>query len=613
MNRSSIFYIVAACAVGLYVIFRAVLVPVSHDEAVTFLLYVQSGNFLPWNMVWDANNHILNSALMWPCWKLLGMEAHWLRMPNVISFGVYAWFGWRLLGGLRQKWVWAIAALAWLSPALLIDFFAQMRGYGLSIALLSGALWHLVLFSETGKASQQIRMWLWLTAAVLANMSMLNSLLIAMTLVVALLWFRFAGKGKQWTILALLGLLPFIGLSVYALAMRDGGLLYYGLRDGFVEVTVVTLLRYTIYQDALWLAWLLAIPVGVAALWLFAKWVKGRFQPVHAGHIASAFLVFNVLGAVAMCYLLEVNYPEDRTGIYFLPLSILSLAYAADALGRVKVWAQGLVLPLLAFPIGLLSGANMGYTHLWREIHQHPGLYAAMAKDIGERKEIFSIEGYRLMMTTWGYESLKHKEPLQPFIPEAAANGRADYLMCHRKACDPYVQSHDTLFKDPRNETYLLKRRTPVQWEHYASISELPPPYEGNALYINLWESTDSSLIAPLEAIEFDFSLHTSKPMPLAELIVSARNANDETIYYLEVGLSWIKPHYEGDTLHLRRIIDLPEGTAKMVCYIWNMTEKPIGVTVHDIRLLRTLNLGSAPVVESEIVLSHKIDKYGTR
>jgi hypothetical protein len=58
-----------------YVALRAVLVPLTHDEARTFFVYTRTGEFLPWLGHWDAGNHVLCTALGWLSYEAFGMAA----------------------------------------------------------------------------------------------------------------------------------------------------------------------------------------------------------------------------------------------------------------------------------------------------------------------------------------------------------------------------------------------------------------------------------------------------------------------------------------------------------------------------------------------------------
>jgi hypothetical protein len=122
---------------------RAVLVPLTHDEARTFFVYTRTGEFLPWLGHWDAGNHVLCTALGWLSYEAFGMAAWSLRLANVLAFGLYAAYAYRwglLLSDRAVRWcLWP----ALLFTPVLIEFFALYRGYGMAMAFLLMALYPL--------------------------------------------------------------------------------------------------------------------------------------------------------------------------------------------------------------------------------------------------------------------------------------------------------------------------------------------------------------------------------------------------------------------------------------------------------------------------------------
>ena len=72
-------FVALVSVVFVYVLLRAALIPLVHDEATSFLAYAQSGRFLPFSSMWDANNHYLNSLLGWLGYKVFGLHLLALR------------------------------------------------------------------------------------------------------------------------------------------------------------------------------------------------------------------------------------------------------------------------------------------------------------------------------------------------------------------------------------------------------------------------------------------------------------------------------------------------------------------------------------------------------
>ena len=161
-------------AFGAFVLARAVHVPLTYDEAATYLRYIAPHTFPEFDAgrlaVFNfevATNHFLSTILAKLSTLLAGSSELALRAPALLGYVLYLWFSARIL---KQLTTGAIAVggllLLNLNPYLL-DFFALSRGYGLSIGLMMAAL-H---FFFTGRLGRTL---FCASAAVLAAFSMLN-------------------------------------------------------------------------------------------------------------------------------------------------------------------------------------------------------------------------------------------------------------------------------------------------------------------------------------------------------------------------------------------------------------------------------------------------------
>lgn len=594
--------IAASALVFIYIAVRSATVPISHDEAVTFFLYLQPGEFFPHNMIWDANNHILNSILTYPLFLLFGEGLITHRLPNVLSFVLYAYFVYKLTAGIRNPWPRNIGLLAMLSPALLIELFAQSRGYGLGMSFFAGAIYFMSQYMQQGRPRQQLLMWGFLAFALMANMSLLNAYLIAIGLVLIKIWMgrMRADRVKQVTIFVTTGVLPFIAYALYAFKMKEGGLLYYGDKEGFAEVTLRTLNKYSIYTDAMWAAWLIAALMACAGAYLIYHIFKDKFEKWDTGKVAAAFLIGLSAGAILLCLLLDVNYPEDRTGIFYLPLFILTLAYAIDnAAQNHSTWRFASVA-LCAYPLALVFGASLYTTSLWKELHLDHKLYEKMQLETGADFKSATIEGYRLFASSWGYNMVQRPQKLQPLIPDVVADARADYALCHEERCKAYQADYDTLLKADGIDTYLMKRRDPYALEWFHSV-EQEQHVEGNGFYFDFIHTDDRVIIDNVEMIELGLSITSERVPLLVDVLFTARNDKDETIYMDFASVNWIHPAWKGDTLELRRFVNFPPETDKIVCYLWNIKKNDLKANFFKIDYFKAPNDSSTVLVQDAI------------
>lgn len=173
---------VAAC-LGLagYAVARAVLVPLTYDEAASYLRYI-SQDFLSVFNFEVATNHFLNTLPTKLAAAVAGDSELVLRLPSLMGYAVYLYFSILIVREIPQRTI-AIAGFVLLQfNPYLLDYFALSRGYGMSLGLLMGASYFLLRFAsqrQTGTAgSREItRALMFGCGAVLASFSLLDAYL----------------------------------------------------------------------------------------------------------------------------------------------------------------------------------------------------------------------------------------------------------------------------------------------------------------------------------------------------------------------------------------------------------------------------------------------------
>lgn len=138
----------AALVAGLFALcaWRAATQAISHDEAVTWLSYLDgplSGVFEGWR----ANNHVLHSLLAWFSVHAFGTSELSLRLPALLGAALYLLAARRLsrrLFGDGRLHLLALLLLA--ANPLVLDLLVAARGYGLALALM---LWAALLLLAT--------------------------------------------------------------------------------------------------------------------------------------------------------------------------------------------------------------------------------------------------------------------------------------------------------------------------------------------------------------------------------------------------------------------------------------------------------------------------------
>ncbi len=123
-----------------FAVFRASTQAISHDEALTYLWFLDGG--VDKLLHFDANNHVLFTLLAKPFVKLLGPRELFLRAPTLLGTAVYlvlAYLLSRKIFGNSLLFVICAAMLA-LNPQVM-EFASAARGYGLGLTFLLGAMY----------------------------------------------------------------------------------------------------------------------------------------------------------------------------------------------------------------------------------------------------------------------------------------------------------------------------------------------------------------------------------------------------------------------------------------------------------------------------------------
>jgi hypothetical protein len=163
--------------VAAYIVARAILVPLSYDEAATFFRYID-GNA---GAVFDfsvATNHFLNTIATRLSYHLFGGAPWALRLPNALAGIAFVTGAAALARRAHNRVIGFSGFVLMVTNPYVLDYLALSRGYGLALGLLMGSLYFLLRWMELPPDAADARRWvcrtLWLAgAAVVATFTVL--------------------------------------------------------------------------------------------------------------------------------------------------------------------------------------------------------------------------------------------------------------------------------------------------------------------------------------------------------------------------------------------------------------------------------------------------------
>lgn len=578
--RQAYYYSAIATALWCYLILRAWYVPLVHDEVATFFHYIHRGHFLPYQAHWDANNHVLNSALSVFFYRLFGHHQFVLRLPGLLFFPLYA--GYVFLYGKRLRNV-VLRYLFWTAMLFihnLLEFFALTRGYGMSMALMLAAIYHVLQFIHSAKIRQLLPALCFLFFALTANLTLINTaLLIFLWLFIS----NFLVLKKNWwkgfLILLAGGGISMAFAAVISFELKKRGLLYYGEGSGFYAVTIHSLgfllagVKSYIADALLVCSFTLLIMMSgyLAARKPFREWFIS--SPVFLSYL----MIGNVVATLLLHFLLGVNYPEDRTGMYFYFLLVLALFFVADELTELTGRKQPVaaLLPFALLPVHFLFSVNFIYSSLWREEHYPSSFFEKVKQENKEYMYQTGIGGYGIQRLVWAYYNYDDGGKMNLLQTDDFPCYDYDYLIFSEDMVVKAGADYEVLEADPYSGLHLLKHKKQpekILWREFYVNSVDTDERE----YFDFYRESADSLHGESIAVELKLNISSPSRPFVAHVVSAISDEKDQLLRYQSIQLDWLSDGWqENEFHHTLYFLNIPAEARQVVVYLWNIEKVP--------------------------------------
>lgn len=563
-----------------YVVLRAIYVPTFHDEAATFFHYIVSENFLPFQAHWDANNHILNSALGFLCYKIFGPHQWWIRLPNALSFLVFGYFTVRISEDIRNRLIRWVLLISVLTAAFPLEFFSQARGYAMSIAFMMGAVYNGTQYLKNHKLKNQILLWSWMWLAVAASLTLANTYLILLGLVLLAVVKNHESRLKHLLVWLIFGVSFFLASAYYGLELKNRGLLYTGFDDGFIEITVRSLVKFQLGADSYVLALFCAGLGGLAATILIVQFLMFSLKWTTI-RLMAVVLLLNATGSIMLNLLFGMNFPENRVGMYYIPLLLFTVAGLLDLAAQRTPRTKWLTLPLLIFPIHLTQHFNLDTTLLWSRWHASKSIYDKAVHLQQSGGQVLTVSAHYLNELGWAYYNFLNNAEMQLLQRDPVPDTLADLIVARPEDFDFEDVPYDALWYDEPNDIYLLRRNLALRWSESVSPKPLRIEFSGTDEFYEILNDSISKLSGSIGLLELKGVFNCSSGLFDGQLVITSSSPNGGT--YNMVPLHWIQPEWNNDLLHIKRTFHFSEDATNVKVYFWNIHRDSISFKLDEL------------------------------
>lgn len=589
-NKFNLLYVIAFAIAFVIVLIRCITVPFAHDEVATFYYYIQSEQFLPFLSHIDANGHFLNSFLGWTGFKLFGSSTLALRLPALFAFCVLGYAVYKHCQSLNSNLAKLILVTAFILSFNMLNFYSLCRGYGLSVSFLVLALYYFFGYLQSSMVRQAhhdfFKFIIFSQLALCANLTLVFTLLITTGILIL-----FQIKSKQLftiknLILHVLNIALILFWVKYGFYLQENGALYYGSGNhSYWKTTFESLLDTVFIQHILVYS---VVLVAFAVLFIFwcVQLFKHRLKFLSGSRYGLSFFI--LIALISSFYFLKllfnVNYPEDRTGLFFYVLFVLSLVYLLDEF-ELKPFLVFSIFPLY-FLIHFVLTINFS-KHAW-------GFYETMPKEffeilLSEQKKSprpITIGGHRVLELFFSFFNYNSSEKLNHMTPPEFMSMNCDYQVTWKKDKPYYDKYYDEISVAKYWNMVLLKRKTEIERELKIELNK-EKQFTGAAEFNTFYEAPDTMMASknPILA-EFDISV-TDALKPFNAFLVLQVDAGGESKYFRRTALNWMQYEWKG-VEHFKTCVQtdsLPLEKCRIVAFLWNIEKKPINFKLNNFKL----------------------------
>ena len=573
-------FLIVSVLLWAYLWLRAWQVPIIYDEVATFYHYIHKGEFLPWLAHWDANNHILNSALGIISYKMFGSSPLALRLPNLLVSVLFFIYCFKITGEISNKYLRWIFILSLLFSHSFVDYFTVSRGYGMSMALLFGGIWYLMQSVKLASAKNYLLSLLFINLAVLANLTLIFTVFIF----IGLLVLNLINRKNIWLpgiIIFVAGILPASFFMKLLFFMKAKGLLYYGSAAGFKSMTLWSLVKYFVGIESSALEYLVIVYFAIILLVLLFLISKTKWNNVFSNtHFIFGFLLIgNVVAIILNALLFDVNYPEDRAGLFLFPFFIGSLIFIADEtkFKQLQKVLIGLATVFLFFPIHFIFNANLSHNSLenFRILQQ---FYDKVENEQIPGEPLATIGGSHNKELLWSYLNFRNGGKLSQMSTRSYPNLDLDYQITGYANDPDWFALYDSIDYDPQTQFYLVRRKQFLTRKTIQTENNITYQSEVEKEYLLLLKSRADTLSGKSLVVNFSLALSTeSKPFD-SWVVFFVKDKDKNTLRYERIPFDWLRTDWsnpENPIINTIYVNDLPPESDNYVLFLWNIDKVP--------------------------------------
>lgn len=586
VNRKTelVFYAIVTFFISIFLIIRAIKVPLAHDEIATFFYFVQNGKINPFFENYDTNNHFLNSFLTWVSYHLFGETPIALRLPNLLFVPVFFYGLFQVMLQLKSTILRFLTFVTIVSSLHFIEFFALSRGYGMSMAMLIISIMHVLKWIKTKRFNHLVLSIISVFIGCLANLALINYYALLLVFIyVTYFYYNKTLKIRELLRLLLISILPFALILAQILYIKFNSGLIAGSPNNFWVTTIRSLFGYMFeinppFADIIPGAILALIALLLIIYLAKQKNIKGL---INSNSIILSFFFIGCISSILFLrFAFGVNYPDDRIGSYLYLFMVLNLVFLFDDI-TVLYNKNSFLFPsvlLFLLPVHFLMHINTSYS-IWYKYDVIPKrFYITVMKDYAKGSVPPTIAAHGMRIFCWSYLSYIGDGNASAIFFTTFPSYNADYQIVNLKMIPYWQKKYDTIDYDAISERHLLKLKYNPTFKPVETIIS-NRINSSNQEYIVLAEGSCDSLKNKCIQLNFNLEIDAKEKPFNARIVVDISDKNGSSLAYEYIQFNWLRKSWEKSNFTNCILVDyVPESADRFKIYVWNIDKSMVTV-----------------------------------
>jgi len=403
-----------------------------------------------------------------------------------------------------------------------------------------------------------------------------------------------AKAGIKISIFFFIGLIPTILSVFWLLKLRSSGALYYGTMDGFWNLTVKTLFipLTGINSNSLFITIIvLAVFLIISYFFSFYKNPAINFL-ARKENFSIEILFISTAGIILSSVIFNVNYPEDRVGLYLFPLFLLSIVFALDKIiEEKKTFVFYLVLlPLLYFPVHFLINLNFSYANFYKNDHIPEQFYDRVKSFHKEDKHPPTIGGYRTRHFCWSYYDFLSGGTQNQVYWSGYPGNVADFQIADTADKKNWLETYEIIENDNITGRHLLKRKKFLEKTELKKHPGISSEIFISDEFFGLLETDASMFIGQTLYLTYNLNIQAETKPFTAWIVVEVLDKNNKQLMFEFLSMDWLRTSWQGEANNLvngQIIGKIPRDATTVKTYIWNIHKTPFKIGTGEIILYK--------------------------